>query len=66
MQIIINGKTKTVSEQLTVQQLLQELGLAEKKLALEVNEEIVPRSTFSEYFIQPGDRVEVIHAIGGG
>lgn len=66
MQIVINGESKTVSEQLTAQQLLQELGIAEQKLALEVNEEIVPRSTFSEYLIQPGDIVEIIHAIGGG
>jgi len=45
---------------------LQDLGIADKKLALEVNEEIVPRSMLSEYIIQSGDKVEVIHAIGGG
>ncbi len=66
MKIVINGETKQVSENLTAQALLLELDLAEKKLALEVNEEIVPRSELSEYVIQPGDRVEIIHAIGGG
>lgn len=66
MQIIINGKSKIVSEGLTVQQLLQELGIAGKKLAVEVNQEIVPRSTLSKYIIEPGDSVEIIHAIGGG
>jgi thiamine biosynthesis protein ThiS len=66
MQIIINGETKMVGEQLTALQLLQDLGIADKKLALEVNEEIVPRSMLSEYIIQSGDKVEVIHAIGGG
>jgi sulfur carrier protein len=66
MKIVINGESKTVSEKLTVQQLIQELGIEEQKLALEVNEEIVPRSTFSEHLLQPGDIVEIIHAIGGG
>jgi len=66
MQIVVNGELKTISEKLTAQQLLQELGIAEQKLALEINEEIVPRSTLSEYIIQPGDKVEIIHAIGGG
>lgn len=66
MQIEINGEIKMVSEKLTAQQLLQELGIAEQKLALEINEEIVPRSSLSVYVIQPGDIVEIIHAIGGG
>jgi len=66
MQIIINGESKIVSERLTAQQLLQDLGIAGEKLALEINQEIVPRSILSEYVIQPGDNVEIIHAIGGG
>lgn len=66
MKIVINGEAKTVSEQITAQQLIHELGLAEQKLALEINEEIVPRSSFSEHLIQAGDIVEIIHAIGGG
>jgi len=66
MQIVINGELITISEKLTAQQLLQELGIAEQKLALEINEEIVPRSTLTEHIIQPGDKVEIIHAIGGG
>ncbi len=66
MQIIINGEAKTVGKNLTAQQLLQELGISEQKLALEINQEIVPRSTLSQHVIQPGDAVEIIHAIGGG
>ena len=66
MQIIINGESTTVSERLTAQQLLQELGIAGGKLALEINREIVPRSILSEYVIHPDDNVEIIHAIGGG
>ncbi len=66
MQIEINGELKLVSEHLTAHQLLQELGLADKKLALEVNQEIVPRSSLTKHVLQAGDRVEIIHAIGGG
>ncbi len=66
MQIEINGESKTVSEQITAQQLLQELGIADKRLALEINQEIVSRSTLSKHVLQPGDKVEIIHAIGGG
>lgn len=66
VKIEINGETKEVDEKLTAQALLQALNLAEKKLALEINEEIVPRSEWTEYVIQPDDQVEIIHAIGGG
>jgi sulfur carrier protein len=66
MKIIVNGESKEIDENLSAQALLLTLNLAEKKLALEVNEEIVPKSKLSEYIIQPGDRVEIIHAIGGG
>ncbi len=66
MKIVINGETKEVDDKLTAYALLQALDLAEKKLALEINEAIVPRSELSEYVIQAGDRVEIIHAIGGG
>ena len=66
MQITINGKERNVSDQLTAEKLLQELGIAEQKLAIEVNQEIVHRSALSEYIIYPGDTVEIIHAIGGG
>lgn len=66
VKIVINGETKEVDDKLTAQALLQSLGLAEKKLALEVNEAIVPRSELLEHVLQPGDHVEIIHAIGGG
>jgi len=66
MQIIINGESKTVNELITAQQLLKELGMIDKKLALEINQEIVPRSSLSTCVLKAGDRVEIIHAIGGG
>lgn len=66
MQIILNGSDREVPDQLSAGDLLADLGLAGKRLALEVNTAIVPRSSFDEHLLQPGDRVEIVHAIGGG
>ena len=66
MQIVINGEKKKVNDHLTVEDLLHELGIAEQRLAVEINQEIVPRSSISEHIIHPNDTVEIIHAIGGG
>jgi len=66
MQIILNGSDREVPDQLSAGDLLADLGLAGKRLALEVNTAIVPRSCFDEHLLQPGDRVEIVHAIGGG
>ncbi|MDX1518523.1 MAG: sulfur carrier protein ThiS [Gammaproteobacteria bacterium] len=65
MQVILNGENHTLSGDLTVNDLLNELSL-EGKLAIEINEEIVPRSRYNETIIKPGDRIEVVHAVGGG
>jgi thiamine biosynthesis protein ThiS len=66
MEITLNGSTRNIPEQTSASDLLQSLGLAEKRLALEINREIVPRSTFDQHLIRPGDTVEIVHAIGGG
>jgi sulfur carrier protein len=49
-----------------VAQLLREIGLAEKRVAVEVNLEIVPRSEHSAHALNDRDRVEIVQAIGGG
>jgi sulfur carrier protein len=66
MQILVNGKATQVPETLTARELIQRLELTDKRIALEVNGEIVPRSTHGSYHFQMGDKVEVVHAIGGG
>lgn len=66
MNIILNGSSRELPDNVSASELLLTLGLAGKRLALEVNQEIVPRSTFDSHIIQPGDRVEIVHAIGGG
>jgi sulfur carrier protein len=66
MDIILNGDSREIPEQTSAAELLQTLGLANRRLALEINREIVPRSHFDHHLIQPGDRIEIVHAIGGG
>jgi thiamine biosynthesis protein ThiS len=66
MELIINGKSEQLPEGTTAAQLLQQLGLAEQRLAVEVNREIVPRSHFGSYTFKPGDQIEIVRAIGGG
>ncbi len=66
MKITVNGEARTVSAPLTVAILLQELGVADKRVAVEVNREIVPKSRHGEFQVQESDRVEVVFAIGGG
>jgi sulfur carrier protein len=66
MQITVNGDPTEVPEDLAMQELLSRLELAGRRLAVEVNQELVPRSRFASHRLQPGDRVEIIHAVGGG
>ncbi len=66
MEIIVNGEPRQVAEQYTVAQLIEDLELVGRRLAVEINLEIVPRSTHANHQLQPGDKVEIVHAIGGG
>ena len=66
MQIHVNGSPTHVAETCTLAVLIEGLDLTGRRLAVEVNEELVPRSRFAEHPLVPGDRVEIIHAVGGG
>lgn len=66
MQIQLNGEAKTLDDAVTVQGLIDSLGLTERRIAVEVNEEIVPRSQHVATRLADGDCVEIVHAIGGG
>ena len=66
MVIILNGEERTVADGATAAALVDELGLAGRRIAMEVNREIVPRSTFESHALHDGDKVEIVHAIGGG
>jgi sulfur carrier protein len=66
MQIQVNGSPAEVAEPCTLSALIETLALTDRRLAVEVNEELVPRSLFAAHRLAPGDRVEIIHAVGGG
>lgn len=66
MQIIVNGEQQDVSSELTAAQLVEDMGITGKRIAMEVNLEIVPRSGYAEHTFKAGDKVEIVHAVGGG
>ena len=66
MQIHLNGESRTVEAALTLAALLEQAGLAGRRVAIEVNSTIVPRGRHAEHRLNDGDRIEIVHALGGG
>jgi len=66
MKIYLNGEPREVPEHLTLSELLEWLKLPADRVAVERNREIASRSTWAETIIQPDDRLEVVHFVGGG
>jgi len=66
MQVQVNGEMRKVRDDLTVAELVGELGFEGRRIAVEINLEIVPRSSYQDRRLQGGDRVEIVQAIGGG
>jgi thiamine biosynthesis protein ThiS len=64
--ISLNGEGRRVAAGLTVAGLLQQIGLDRRKVAVELNQEIVTRSTYAETRLAQGDKLEIVHFIGGG
>ena len=66
MLVTINGENRSLESPATLEQLLAELGLDSRKVAVERNLEIVPKSTYDAVDLSDGDRLEIVHFIGGG
>ena len=66
MKVFLNGKKIKVGNNLTAQQLLSDIGYQDKRIALEINGEVTPKSEYSNKIIVENDMVEIITAIGGG
>jgi len=66
MNILLNGEPKEFASDLTVAALLTELGLKPERLAVEVNGKIIRRATWPSTTLADGDKVEVVHFVGGG
>jgi sulfur carrier protein len=66
MQLTINGQSRQVAEHATIADLLRELRLDGKPLAVEVNLELVPKQRHAEHRLAAGDRLEIVTLVGGG
>jgi thiamine biosynthesis protein ThiS len=66
MQVQVNGESRQLRDGMTVAELVEDLGMTGKRIAIEINLEIVPRSLHAKRAIQDGDKVEIVQAIGGG
>jgi sulfur carrier protein len=66
MQIVVNGQARQIAQNSTLADLLDQLHLAGKPVAVEVNRELVPRGRHREHRLADGDRLEVVTLVGGG
>ena len=66
MHIRLNGENRELEHASTLAGLVERLDLAGKRIAIEVNDELVPRSEHAQHVLREGDRVEIVQAIGGG
>jgi sulfur carrier protein len=66
MKIVLNGQERDIAAAISLAQLLETTGYVNRRVAVEVNREIVPRSQYGERVLNAGDRVEIVHALGGG
>ena len=66
MQITVNGETREVGGGATLEELVRLLALAPERLAVELNREVVRRDDWPRRTLADGDRVEIVHFVGGG
>jgi len=66
LEIVYNGQTRQIADGATVAALLGELELPARYVAVEVNQQVVPRGQHAEHQLRPGDRLEVVTLVGGG
>jgi sulfur carrier protein len=66
MNITVNGENRSINPEACIEDLVDVLGLRGKRIAVEVNREIVPRSEYKQFKLNESDTVEIVNAIGGG
>jgi sulfur carrier protein len=66
LSLLVNGNPRTVPKGYTVARLIDSLGLECQRIAVAVNRDVVPRSTFDAHPLVDGDRIEILEAVGGG
>lgn len=66
MQVTINGEIRQLNDGTTVRLLLDQLQIQATRVAVELNQEIVPKAGYAERTLQDGDKLEIVHFVGGG
>ncbi|MDD2541201.1 MAG: sulfur carrier protein ThiS [Desulfuromonadaceae bacterium] len=66
MRIILNGDAIEKADGLTVETLLQQLGISRERVAVELNANIVPKAGYEKQLLSDGDKIEIVHFVGGG
>jgi len=66
LSICVNGEERRVTGGISIADMLSELGLDQRKVAVERNLAIIPRSTLAEVRVEDGDAYEIVHFVGGG
>jgi len=66
LELTVNGERREVRSPCTVKDLLEQLALGGERIAVAINRDVVPRSTFPSHELENGDRVEILEAVGGG
>ena len=66
MKILVNGKKISLPKDLSIEGLIVHLGYQNQRIAIEINESIIPKSNHSSFLLQNLDKVEIINAVGGG
>ena len=66
MQVQVNGEARELADKLNLSELVSELSLAPERVAIELNKQVVRRTQWPETMLADGDRIEIIHFVGGG
>ena len=66
MRLVINGKEQSFGDSLNLAQLVEQLGMKGDRVAVELNRDIVPRAQWTETTLNDGDKLEIVHFVGGG
>ncbi len=66
MRIVLNGESVGTAAESTVGMLLQQLGISRERVAVELNADIVPKGDYEKRLLSDGDKIEIVHFVGGG
>ncbi|MHB8121463.1 MAG: sulfur carrier protein ThiS [Desulfuromonadaceae bacterium] len=66
MRIVLNGEPAETADGATVETLLQQLGISRERVAVELNADIVPKAGYEKQLLADGDKIEIVHFVGGG